>query len=67
MQVVIQCLGGLNGKPWQKLGGGELRFIGGDTGRPFWVDPDKPGHPIENSSWFVSHWRPFPAFPDPRP
>lgn len=31
-----------------------------------WVDAeDKSGKTVENGAWYVSHWRPFPKFPEP--
>jgi hypothetical protein len=35
----------------------ELRYFGGDTNRPFWVDLQN-CDPIENSAWHVTHWAP---------
>jgi hypothetical protein len=45
---------------------GELRLLGGDVHRPYWVRPEK-GHtdePLENSSWKVTYWMELPCPPD---
>lgn len=40
----------------------ELRFIGGNKSRPYWVDSKQV--PLENDSWFVTHWAPRPDCPN---
>lgn len=68
-EVIVQCnraAGPGASEPWQIMKMGWLTFIGGDRSRPLWLEgEDKKGTPIENSSWFVTHWRPFPKFPSP--
>lgn len=60
VEVIKQCAG----KDWQSVAYARPIAIGGNRDRIIWVDPDT-NNPVENSSWFVTHWRPFPVFPKP--
>lgn len=42
---------------------GVLWFFGGDPGRPYWTGGSKTDGPVENSSWHVTHWAPYPEIP----
>lgn len=43
-----------------------LRYFGGDANRPYWANSDdSSSQPIENDTWFVTHWRDYTPFPDP--
>lgn len=65
-EVIVQCDRGPGEEPWQVMKMGWLTFLGGDVNRPLWLQgDDKTGTPIENGSWYVTHWRPFPRFPVP--
>lgn len=64
VEVIVQCNPQSGGEPWQVMKIGMCWFLGGDKNRPLWVEAAKPNDPIENSSWWVTHWRPFPKFPD---
>lgn len=67
-EVILQCNPSGRGRTesWQVMRMGWLTFIGGNPKRPLWLQgEDKSGTPIENGSWFVTHWRPFPKFPAP--
>jgi hypothetical protein len=65
VEVIVQCNPTSGDGPWQVMKMGICWKLGGDPNRPFWVSSDKPHEPIENASWWVTHWRPFPKFPEP--
>jgi hypothetical protein len=65
VEVIVQCNPQSGGEPWQVMKFAKCVFIGGNKDRPLWIASDKPNDPIENQSWFVTHWRPFPKFPEP--
>lgn len=59
--VALECK---DQKQWgHRIQFAELRFFGGDKARPYWAGISKSDGPIENSSWYVTHWAPFPAGP----
>jgi Protein of unknown function (DUF551) len=43
----------------------ELRLLGGDPNRPYWVYPEKgrTSEALENSSWKVTYWMELPEPP----
>jgi hypothetical protein len=62
-QVVLQCNGKFGDlKAIQRLEYSSLVFIGGNKDRPMWMDPER-NRFLENSAWFVSHWRPIDPLP----
>ncbi len=63
VQVMRQCAGRTD--KWQGIAYGLPIFLGGDMRRVLWVDPET-RNPIENASWFVTHWRSLPKFPEPK-
>jgi hypothetical protein len=65
VEVIVQCNPASGDGPWQVMKMGICWKLGGDPDRPFWVSSDKPHEPIENAAWWVTHWRPFPKFPEP--
>lgn len=65
VEVVVQCDVDVGHTPIQSQQFAELRFLGGNPARPIWVNPAKPHEPIENSAWFVTHWRPRQPLPAP--
>lgn len=65
VEVVTQCNHEPSSEPWQGQQFAELRFLGGDPTRPIWCSVEKLHLPIENSSWFVTHWRPRQTLPPP--
>lgn len=61
-ECILQCTGSHDGQIFRFA---YPQFLG-NTGRFIWTDAEaKGGLPIENSSWIVTHWRPFPDFPKP--
>jgi len=52
-------------EPVQAISHAELRYFGGDPGRPVWCSVEKPHTPIENDFWYVTHWAPLPGLPAP--
>ena len=62
-ECILQCTGSHNS---QMLLFAKPVHIGGGT-RVIWFDAFKSGECIETSAWMVTHWRPFPKFPDPIP
>ncbi len=70
VEVITQCDRdpARGDEPWQTMRLARPTFIGRRAGRVLWVTAeDKSSTPIEDSAWFVSHWRPFPKFPKPLP
>jgi len=66
VEVIMQCNPASGSGPWQVMRLARPVFIGGDANRVLWLNAEnKSGEPIENASWWVTHWRPFPAFPKP--
>ena len=61
VECILQCTGSHN---MQVMRFAKPVHIGGG-GRVVWFDAAKGGECIENAAWVVTHWRPFPAFPDP--
>ena len=59
VEVIRQC----KGRDWQAMALARPIFIGGNKNRVLWVEPEDTAKPIENSSWFVTHWRAVPKFP----
>lgn len=66
VEVIVQCnpFNAPKEKPWQVMRIASCDFIGRDPTRPLWMTAEKPHTPVENVAWFVTHWRPFPKFPN---
>lgn len=62
VECILQCRGSHS---TQSLRLAKPIFIGGNPSKVLWVEASKGGGPIENSAWEVTHWRPFPVFPQP--
>src|SRR5690606_1495398 len=53
VEVIMQC----RGQGWQRRNNAHLRYFGGDANRPYWANSDdSSSRPIENETWFVTHW-----------
>jgi len=62
--VSMVCRGHEDWNPTVRVA--ELRFFGGDKNRPFWAGlKNENCAPIENDSWYVTHWAPCLRAPDP--
>lgn len=65
VEVIMQCRGAA-GQGWQRRNNAHIRYFGGDASRPYWANSDdSSSQPIENDTWFVTHWRDYTPLPDP--
>lgn len=64
VEVIMQYRGG--GRGLQRRNNAHIRYFGGDANRPYWANSDdSSSQPIENDTWFVTHWRDYTPLPDP--
>ena len=67
VDVILQCNQENGRKPWQRrVGHAVIRWIA--DGRHYWQEEKDEGTRntvLENSSWFVSHWRKIEDYPEP--